>query len=73
MDLEDLKKVSQLAVNAKVIAFRLGSVNHALLDRKEVNEFVEKEGLQNVMVPCDGETIEIPEKACLHRYSMMCH
>ena len=57
MNLSDIEKVCLKAPQTIVIASHLDSVNHALLTRKDIKDFVKDKGLSNVRVPEDGETI----------------
>ena len=56
MDLSDVENVCEAAPRAIVIASHLDSVNHALLTRKNIIEFVNERGLSRVWVPEDGES-----------------
>ena len=42
-----------------VIASHLDSVNHALLTRKDIKDFVKEKDLSNVRVPEEGEAIAL--------------
>lgn len=57
MDKEDVYEVYKAAPGATIIASHMESVNHAMLSRKELREFIgEKEMTQRVLVPEDGES-----------------
>ncbi len=59
MDADDIKKVCRKAPEAVVIATHLDSVNHALYTSEDIKNYIEKEGLVQVRVPANGETVEI--------------
>lgn len=54
-----LKKICLKAPKAFVIAAHLDSVNHALYTSEDVKDYIAKEGLSQVHVPANGETVEI--------------
>ncbi|SFN38542.1 L-ascorbate metabolism protein UlaG, beta-lactamase superfamily [Nitrosospira briensis] len=57
MDKEDVYEVYKAAPKATIIASHMESVNHAMLSRKELQEFISEKGMtQRVLVPADGET-----------------
>jgi L-ascorbate metabolism protein UlaG (beta-lactamase superfamily) len=56
MDKKDVYEVYKAAPKATIIASHMESVNHAMLSRKELREFLsEKNMTQRVLVPEDGE------------------
>ena len=56
MDKKDVYEVFKAAPKATIIASHMESVNHAMLSRKELREFLsEKNMTQRVLVPEDGE------------------
>jgi L-ascorbate metabolism protein UlaG (beta-lactamase superfamily) len=56
MDKKDVHEVYKAAPKATIIASHMESVNHAMLSRKELREFLgEKNMTQRVWVPEDGE------------------
>lgn len=58
MDEQDVYRTSQYLPNAKIIATHMEAVNHALLSRKALAEFVERKGIaKQVFIPQDGETL----------------
>ncbi len=60
MGKKDIMELHRYAPNLKIIASHMDCVGHATLNRKQLGEFVEKEGIENfVMIPKDGEAIEI--------------
>lgn len=59
MDLSDVERVCKAAPEATVIASHLDSVNHATLTADDVRGFVMDRKLRQVLVPCNGESIEI--------------
>lgn len=57
MDKEDVYEVYKAAPGATIIASHMESVNHAMLSRKELREFLSEKGMTGrVLVPEDGET-----------------
>jgi L-ascorbate metabolism protein UlaG (beta-lactamase superfamily) len=57
MDKEDVYEVYKAAPKATIIASHMESVNHAMLSRKELREFISEKGMtQRVLVPEDGES-----------------
>jgi L-ascorbate metabolism protein UlaG (beta-lactamase superfamily) len=57
MDKKDVYEVYKAAPKATIIASHMESVNHAMLSRKELREFLSEKGMtQRVLVPEDGET-----------------
>ena len=59
MDADDVKKVCRKAPEAIIIATHLDSVNHALYTSEDIKNYIKKEGLVQVSVPVNGETVEI--------------
>jgi hypothetical protein len=56
MDKKDIYEVHKAAPKATIIASHMEAVNHAMLSRKELREFLsEKNMSQRVLVPEDGE------------------
>jgi L-ascorbate metabolism protein UlaG (beta-lactamase superfamily) len=57
MDKKDVYEVFKAAPKATIIASHMESVNHAMLSRKELRDFLNEKGMtQRVLVPEDGET-----------------
>ncbi|QHL86927.1 MBL fold metallo-hydrolase [Nibribacter ruber] len=60
MGKEDILKISKLLPNATIIAMHMEAVNHSILSRKELREFVAENGIQDrVIIPEDGELITL--------------
>lgn len=59
MDTEDVKKVCLKAPGATVVASHLDSVNHALYTSEDVKDYISREGLSQVLVPVNGESINM--------------
>lgn len=60
MGKQDVFSVHQAAPEATIIATHMEAVNHAVLSRKELREFLkEKDMAESVLVPEDGETITL--------------
>lgn len=58
MNKEDVLAVHQAAPQATLIASHLEAVNHALLSRRELRDYLGEQGIQQrVLVPEDGETL----------------
>lgn len=59
MDQHDLARVAQAAPRTTIIASHLEAVNHCLLSRAALREFLDAQGLrERVLVPEDGEVRE---------------
>ncbi len=59
MGADDVKKVFRKAPEAVIVATHLDSVNHALYTSEDIKNYIENEGLVQVRVPANGETVEI--------------
>lgn len=60
MGKDDVKHAYQTASNSIIIATHMDAVNHAMLTRKKLREYITKEGINDrVLVPNDGETIKL--------------
>ena len=58
MNKEDVLAVHRAAPHATLIASHLEAVNHALLSRRELRDYLGEQGIQQrVLVPEDGETL----------------
>ncbi len=58
MGKEDVAAVYQAAPQATLIASHMEAVNHALLSRHELRDYIGKQGMATrVLVPEDGESI----------------
>lgn len=56
MGKEDLYKVYKASPQSTIIASHLEAVNHCVLTRKELEEFVSEKGISsNVLIPDDGK------------------
>lgn len=55
MGKEDTYEVCKAATNSTVIASHMEAVNHATLSRKELKEFTKEKGINNLLIPDDGE------------------
>lgn len=54
----DVLEVFRAAPKAKIVAVHLENVNHGLITRKELKEFIAEKGMTGaVLVPDDGETL----------------
>ena len=60
MGKDDMLRAYRFAPEAKVVAIHMEAVNHALLSRKELRDFISSKGMdsQRTMVPEDGESQE---------------
>lgn len=55
----DILQVCRQATTAKVVVLHMDAINHCLLTRTELNEFLRQERLDNrVTVPADGQWVE---------------
>lgn len=60
MDKEDVLAVVKAAPEATIIASHMEAVNHAMLSRNELYNFLEEKGVVNhVFIPEDGEVIHL--------------
>lgn len=60
MGQEDILKIHELLPEAMIIAIHMEAINHCILSRKALREFVIANGISNhVLIPEDGEIIEI--------------
>lgn len=60
MGKDDIMEFHKYAPNILMIASHMDSVGHATLDRKELSEFVNKHGLDKVvMIPSDGQILTL--------------
>jgi L-ascorbate metabolism protein UlaG (beta-lactamase superfamily) len=58
MNKEDVLAVHRAAPQATLIASHMEAVNHALLSRRELRDYLDKQGVKTrVLVPEDGESI----------------
>lgn len=58
MGKEDIYKVHQAAPGATLVASHMEAVNHGMLSRKELREFIAEKGMTpRVLVPDDGEAV----------------
>lgn len=59
MHREDVAEVCEAAPYARIIASHMEAVNHGMVSRKELRDYLEKRGLADrVMIPEDGEEYE---------------
>ncbi|QWV95291.1 MBL fold metallo-hydrolase [Geomonas oryzisoli] len=60
MGKQDVHEVCKAAPEATIIASHMEAMNHAVLSRKELRDFLKENGMiQRVLVPEDGETCEL--------------
>lgn len=60
MGRRDVREVCIAAPSARIVATHLEAVNHAVLSRRELREFLAENGLaERVAIPADGETLRI--------------
>jgi L-ascorbate metabolism protein UlaG (beta-lactamase superfamily) len=60
MGKEDVEKVHNLLPDATIIVMHMEAVNHCILTRKELKEFVSEKGIQHkVVIPEDGQSISL--------------
>jgi L-ascorbate metabolism protein UlaG (beta-lactamase superfamily) len=59
MTKEDVARVCRYMPSATVIAVHMEAIDHCLLHRKELEDFIENEGLsERIRIPADGESME---------------
>ena len=57
MDKDDIYEVYKAAPDAKIISVHMEAVNHWMLSREELKDFIDEKGIsQHVLVPNDGES-----------------
>lgn len=60
MGKDDVLKAHEICPQAIIIAMHMETLNHCILSRKELKEFVEEKGISNkVIIPADGEIIDL--------------
>ncbi|MBN8209567.1 MBL fold metallo-hydrolase [Bacillus sp. NTK071] len=58
MTKEDVAKTSQEATSATIVVSHMEALNHCLLTRDELKQYIEeKDLLNNILIPNDGETL----------------
>jgi len=55
----DTVEVAKLAPNAKVVAVHMESLDHCGVKRADLKELATKDSLNNIVIPKDGETINL--------------
>ena len=58
MNIDDVKEVLQNAPNATVIASHMDTVSHLSVTRNDLKEFKNKNNIDNLLIPEDGEVID---------------
>lgn len=59
MSKDDVLRAHRAAPNATVVAVHMDAINHMTLNRKELREYVEQNGIQDrVLIPADGEMLK---------------
>ena len=58
MNIDDVKEVLQNAPNAKVIASHMDTVSHLSVTRNDLKGFKNKNNIDNLLIPEDGEIID---------------
>ncbi|KAL7696575.1 Beta-lactamase superfamily domain/Metallo-beta-lactamase superfamily [Lotmaria passim] len=60
MEEEDVVRTLAIVPNAVVVAQHMDAINHCLLSRKQMREFVEAKGVSShVVIPADGELVPV--------------
>lgn len=59
MNIEDVKNVLAAAPDSTVIASHLDTVSHLAVTRKDLKEFKTKNNIDNLLIPNDGEILDI--------------
>ena len=57
MNIDDVAEVMKKMPNAIVIASHMDTVSHQTISRKDLQEYIEKNRVKNLLVPLDGETM----------------
>lgn len=59
MGKEDVLKATKAAPDADIVAIHMDAINHMTVDRKDLSEYVRKQGIRDkVLIPFDGEKID---------------
>ena len=58
MNIEDVKNVLDAAPDATVIASHMDTVSHLSVTRNDLKEFKNKNNIDNLLIPEDGEVID---------------
>ena len=58
MNIDDVKEVLQNAPNSTVIASHMDTVSHLSVTRNDLKEFKNKNNIDNLLIPEDGEVID---------------
>lgn len=59
MDIDDLKETLNYAPNSIIIASHMDTVSHLSVSREDLKKLKNKELLDNLLIPEDGQTIEL--------------
>jgi hypothetical protein len=60
MGKEDVEKVHDLLPNATIFVMHMEAVNHCILTRNELRDFVSQKGIQDkVVIPEDGQSLSL--------------
>lgn len=59
MNIDDVKEVLKNSKNATVIASHMDTVSHLTVTRKDLNNFKNNNNIDNLLIPEDGENINI--------------
>ncbi|WP_161888362.1 MBL fold metallo-hydrolase [Pontibacter russatus] len=60
MGKDDILKINKMLPNATIIAVHMEAVNHSVLSRKELKDFVKENGIEDkVIIPEDGQLISL--------------
>lgn len=60
MGKEDVKKVHEILPDAKIVAIHMEAVNHCVLTRKELADYIKVHGIEDkVIIPADGQLLEL--------------
>ena len=57
MNIDDIKEVIKKSPNATIIASHMDTVSHLTITRKDLEIFKNKNDINNLLIPSDGETI----------------
>ena len=58
MNIDDVKEILQNAPNATIIASHMDTVSHLSVTRNDLKEFSNKNNIDNLLIPEDGEVID---------------
>ena len=59
MNIDDIKELLNQAPKSTIIASHMDTVSHLTITRNDLRNFINKEKIKNILIPDDGETINL--------------